>query len=566
MKQIFLAFVFLLSLSSCSYGQGNYNASMRKVNMAMSAIENLYVDTVNSDKLAEDAIIALLAKLDPHSSYSTPEEVKELNEPLQGNFDGIGVQFNMLTDTLYIVQVIPGGPSEKVGILAGDRIIYVEDTLIAGVSKKNNDVVKMLRGPKGTVVNVKILRNKNPQLLDFRITRDKIPIFSLDAAYMLDQKTGYVKLNRFAQTSHDELIEAMDKLKKQGMEDLIFDLQGNGGGYMGASIEIANEFLKRGSLIVYTEGVHQRREEAGANSNGNFMDGKLIILVDEYSASASEIVSGAIQDWDRGLIVGRRTFGKGLVQRPIPLPDNSMIRLTTARYYTPTGRSIQKPYENGDSESYNMEVIKRYNHGEMISADSIHFPDSLKYYTLTNKRIVYGGGGIMPDYFVPLDTTRLTKIHREINAAGLINKYTMNYVDSNRKKILSDYKSFSDYKSKFVVTESMLNDLLKMYKEERLTTNMDDWQSEELKTEDGLVTIKEEPQKGSTSSPLTQKDLDDFETSKSLIRMQTKAYIASDLYERGDFYEIINEVNDPLKKALEIINDPKEYDKLLGGK
>jgi len=564
MKQLFLAVAFLLLLNSCSYGQGTTPA-IRKVNIVMAAIENLYVDTINGGKLAEDAIVGLLEKLDPHSSYSTPEEVKELNEPLQGNFEGIGVQFNMLTDTLYIVQVIPGGPSEKVGILAGDRIIYVEDTLIAGVSKKNNDIIKMLRGPKGTIVNVKILRNKNPQLLDFRITRDKIPIYSLDAAYMLDKKTGYIKLNRFASTSYDEFKGAMKKLQDQGMENLIFDLQGNGGGYMNAAIEIANEFLKQGSLIVYTEGVHQRREEAMATYKGSLTKGRLIVLVDESSASASEIVSGAIQDWDRGLIVGRRTFGKGLVQRPIPLPDGSMIRLTTARYYTPTGRSIQKPYENGDSESYNMEVIGRYNHGELISADSIHFPDSLKYYTLTNKRIVYGGGGIMPDYFVPLDTTKLTKIHREISGAGLISKYTMQYVDENRNKILNSYKTFSDYKSKFAITESMLNDLLKMYKEERLTTNRNDWQSEELITENGIV-IKEEPKKGSTASPLTQKDLDDFETSKSLIRMQIKAYIASDLYDRGDFYEIINDINDPLKKALEIINNSEEYSKLLEGK
>lgn len=543
MKQVFLAFTFLLTLSSCSYGQGNVTPAARKVNMVMYAIENLYVDTINSNKLAEDAIVGLLEKLDPHSSYSTPEEVKELNEPLQGNFDGIGVQFNMLTDTLYIVQVIPGGPSEKVGIQAGDRIIFVEDTLIAGVGKKNADIVKMLRGPKGTVVNLKILRNKNPELLNFRIIRDKIPIFSLDAAYMLDKKNGYIKLNRFAATTHDEFKEAMEKLQKQGMENLILDLQGNGGGYLNAAIDIANTFLKQGSLIVYTEGTHQRREEAKATYKGNFTKGRLVVLVDESSASASEIVSGAIQDWDRGVIVGRRTFGKGLVQRPIPLPDGSMIRLTTARYYTPTGRYIQKPYE--DLESYNLDLIERYNHGEMISADSIHFPDSLIHHTLINKRVVYGGGGIMPDYFVPLDTTKMSKIHREINRSGLINRFTMKYVEDNRSKILDNYKTFANYRDKFTVTESMLSDLLNMYKEDR----------------------KENDKKSETEpTELTSEDLRGFDESKSLIRMQIKAFIASDLYDRGDYYEIINAINDPLTKALEIINNPKEYNKLLEGK
>lgn len=563
MKQIFLATVFLSLLYSCSYGQGNTTPAIRKVNMALYAIENLYVDTINSNKLAEDAIIALLEKLDPHSNYSTAEETKELNEPLQGNFDGIGIQFNMLTDTLYVVEVITLGPSEKVGILPGDRIIYVEDTLIAGVKKKNNDVIKMLRGPKGTIVNVKVLRKGNPELIDFKITRDKIPMYSLGAAYMLDKTTGYIKLDRFAATSYDEVMEAMKKLQDEGMKNLIFDLQSNGGGFMQPANEIANEFLKQGSLIVYTEGAHQRKDEIRANSRGSFMKGNLIILVDEYSASASEILSGAIQDWDRGLIVGRRTFGKGLVQRPIPLLDGSMIRLTTARYYTPTGRSIQKPYENGDLMTYNMEVMKRYNHGEMISADSIHFPDSLKYNTLINKRVVYGGGGIMPDYFIPMDTTRLTRIHREINAAGLVNRYVMRYVEDNRDKILSNYKTFNDFKNKFVITESMLNDLLSMHQEE---LKKDNAESDSISREDDPPLVDVEFQERNSNSELTQKDFDDFDTSKPLIRLQVKANIASNLYERGSYYEIFNEINDPLKKALELINNQKEYDKLLGNK
>lgn len=580
MKQSILLGIILITTYACSFGQGrnpNNNPAIQKVNMALFAIENLYVDTVDQNKLAEDAIIGMLEKLDPHSAYSNPEEVKELNEPLQGNFDGIGVQFNMVTDTLYIVQVIPGGPSEKIGIMAGDRILYVEDTLIAGVKKKNTDIMKMLRGPKGTVVNIKIMRNRNPNLLDFRIVRDKIPIHSLDAAYMLDKKTGYIKLNRFAATTYDEYKEALKKLKDQGMQNLILDLQGNGGGYLGAAIEIANDFLKQGSLIVYTEGTHQKRDDAKATYKGSMTKGRLAVLVDESSASASEIVAGAIQDWDRGIIVGRRTFGKGLVQRPIPLPDGSMIRLTTARYYTPSGRSIQKPYESGDIESYHKDLIDRYNHGEMLSADSIHFPDSLKAQTLVNKRTVYGGGGIMPDYFVPMDTTRMTKIHRSINATGTANKFVMNYVEDNRKAITGKYSNFDQFKANFKVTDQMMKDLLELYKIELkdLESNNSDDSEETEMVKEYLNEIKEETsskeKEGNSNTEIikespyevTQKDLEDYVKSRPLLEVQIKANIASNIYEQSSFYEIINEINDALKKALEIINDSNEYEKLL---
>lgn len=538
MKQTILSGILLICLYACSYGQGgSNNPAIRKVNMVMYAIENMYVDSVDNNKLAEDAIVGLLEKLDPHSVYSNPEEVKELNEPLQGNFDGIGVQFNMVTDTLYIVQVIPGGPSEKVGIIPGDRIIYVEDTLIAGVKIKNTDVVKMLRGPKGTVVNIKVMRNKSPNLLDFRIVRDKIPIYSLDAAYMLDKEIGYIKLNRFAATTHEEYKDSLKMLKEKGMQHLILDLQGNGGGYLGAAIDIANDFLKQGSLIVYTEGTHQKKDEAKATYKGSMEKGRLAILVNEASASASEIVAGAIQDWDRGVIIGRRTFGKGLVQRPIPLPDGSMIRLTTARYYTPTGRSIQKPYENGDSETYNKEVIDRYNHGEMISADSIHFPDSLKTYTLVNKRVVYGGGGIMPDYFVPLDTTQSTPIYRALFGTSAFHKYVLNFTEENRDKILNEYKTFNVFKDKFTVTDQMFNDLLELYR-----TDMEE---------------------GEAPREITQQDREDYLVSQEYLRIQLKANIASNIFETADFYEVINVLNDPLVKALEVIRNPEEYDKLL---
>jgi carboxyl-terminal processing protease len=541
MKHFVLISFLSVCLFACSFGQGNVPPSIQKVNRAMLAIENLYVDTINSDKLAEDAIIAILAKLDPHSSYMTPEEVKEMNEPLQGNFDGIGVQFNMLNDTLYIVQVIAGGPSEKVGIVAGDRIIMVNDTLIAGIGMKNTDIMSRLRGPKGTTVTVKIKRGNSPNLIPFKIVRDKIPIYSVDASYMIDDETGYIKLSRFAETSYNEFITALENLQSKGLKNLIFDLQGNGGGYMTAACEIANEFLKRGDLIVYTEGVHQRRDDLKASYKGSFEDGKVVILVDESSASASEIVSGALQDWDRAVIVGRRTFGKGLVQRPIQLPDGSMIRLTTARYYTPTGRFIQKPYEKGNIESYHKDLITRYNSGEMMSSDSIHFPDSLKFSTLVNHRTVYGGGGIMPDYFVPIDTARYTDLHRSLNASGTIYKFILNTIDKNRASYQSRYKDFASFQKQFAASAQMLDDLLKLYKEEK-----------------GKTENKEE-----SAADFTEVDREQFQRSKPLIQLQVKALIARDLWNTNEYFQVINEDNESLKKAVQIIENQEEYNKLL---
>lgn len=570
MKNVFLSLLLSVCLVSCSYGQGSMDPAAWKVNRAISVIDNYYVDTINKNKLADEAIIALLQKLDPHSGYLTPEEVKEMNEPLKGNFDGIGIQFNMLTDTLYVIQVIPGGPSEKVGIVAGDRIIQVNDTAIAGVGMKNTDVMSRLRGQKGTTVQVKVMRGSNPNLITFKIVRDKIPIYSLDASYMLDKVTGYIKLNRFAETTYDEFIKALRELQAQGMKNLVLDLQDNGGGYLNSAIEIANEFLKRGNLIVYTEGVHQRREDAHATMKGSFEDGKLIVLINESSASASEIVTGALQDWDRSVVVGRRSFGKGLVQRPIPFPDGSMIKLTTARYYTPTGRSIQKPYENGDSDSYNMEVIQRYNRGEMLSADSIHFPDSLKYYTLVNKRVVYGGGGIMPDYFVPIDTSRYTDMHRSLIASGVVNKFVMNYIDKNRTNLQDQYKNFASYQSHFNVNDAMLKDLLELFKKEdfeMIGRNTASTSEEEFVVPEDLdtkISIVDSKNKRRTSAKLTAADMQQFEKSKSLIKLQIKALIARDLWNMSEYYQIINDENDALKKAIEIIENSKEYDKLLG--
>lgn len=519
----------LIACCAC-FGSQAQKASVdaRKLQLALFAITNLYVDTTSETKLVEDAIVGMLEKLDPHSTYMDPEETKQMNEPLQGNFDGIGIQFNVLTDTVYVIQVIPGGPSEKVGLMAGDRIIEVNDSLIAGVKMKTSDIMKRLRGPKGSEVRVKVKRGDRPELIEYRIVRGKIPVYSLDAAYMADKQTGYIKLNRFAASSANEFREALEKLRKTGMKNLILDLQGNGGGYLNIAIELADEFLEKQRLIVYTKGSKQPREEAHSTARGQFQNGRLVILVDESSASASEIVTGAIQDWDRGVVVGRRTFGKGLVQKPIPLPDGSMIRLTVSRYYTPTGRCIQKPYERGNLDAYHHDLIDRYNKGELMSADSIHFPDSMKYQTLVTGRTVYGGGGIMPDVFIPVDTTRYTDYHRKLVAAGVVNRVAMNYMDRHRAELTKKYPTFAAYKQSFQVDDELLNELTLMGQQDKI----------ELVAEE-------------------------FERSKALIALQVKALIARDLFDMAQYFQIINEDNPSYLKALEIINSKEHYNRLL---
>jgi len=562
MKQFFLVCILICCMNACSYGQDRIYSTtqqgqdfsniifrdpdIQKVGITLAAIKRLYVDTVNSSKLTENIIIDLLEKLDPHSAYMTAEEVREANEPLQGNFDGIGIQFNMLTDTLYVIQVLKGGPSEKIGILAGDKIIFVDDTLIAGVKMKNTDVMSKLKGPKGTTVNVKILRQGFPKLLDFKIIRDRIPLYSINSSYMIDNKTGYIQIDRFAKTTPQEFIDSLKNLKAKGMENLILDLQGNSGGILESSVELSNEFLNPGSLIVYTEGVNQKRDDWRSTKNGAFKNGRLIILVDEFSASASEIVAGAIQDWDRGVIVGRRTYGKGLVQRPIPLPDGSMIRLTTAHYYTPTGRSIQKPYTQGDRDSYHKDLTDRYNKGEMISADSIHFPDSLKYFTLLNNRTVYGGGGIMPDYYIPVDTTSTiytalsTPLYREIVYKNFLVRYVRNNIEANRERYKKQYPNFDSFKKNFIVNENMLNELINIYKKDK---------ADEL---------------SETAYQLTTEQQKEFEKSKFLLSQWIKMLIARELFGENEYYQLRNPFFlDSYNKAIEIINDENEYNKLL---
>ena len=490
----------------------------QKLTLAEYAIVNLYVDETDENKLVESAIMAMLKELDPHSTYSNAEEVKKMNEPLQGNFDGIGIQFNMMEDTLLVIQPVSGGPSEKMGIRAGDRIVYVNDTLIAGVKMSTEDIMRRLKGPKGTKVNLKIVRRGVNELLSFMVVRDKIPVHSLDASYMITPKIGYIKINRFGATTHEEFMNALASLKGQGMQDLILDLQGNGGGYLNAAIDIANEFLGQGELIVYTEGRRNPRHEFVAKGDGKHRQGKLVVLVDEYSASASEIVSGAVQDWDRGAVVGRRTFGKGLVQRPIELPDGSMIRLTVARYYTPAGRCIQKPYDS--VEKYNADLIERYNRGEMMSADSIHFPDSLKCKTLKEGRTVYGGGGIMPDYFVPVDTTLFTPYHRQLSNKGVILKVHFQLIDAHREEWKKDYLDYALFCKKFDLSDSIMKQLIAEGEKEGVTFN--------------------EKQ---------------YKKSEPLIKLQLKALIARDLWDMNEYYHTINAVNESVKKAVELLKN-----------
>lgn len=504
---------------------------IQKLGFVTYMINKYYVDTTSTDKMAEDAIRGILTNLDPHSSYISKENLQRESEPLEGSFDGIGVTFQMMEDTLLVIQTISGGPSEKVGIMAGDRFIYVNDTIIAGVNMQNIDIMKRIRGPKGTVVSIKVLRRGVPDLIEFRITRDKIPLYSVDAAYMINDETGYIKVDRFSSTTLEEFNTALKKLKSQKMKNLIIDLQDNGGGYMSAAIGMVDNFLQKDQLIVYQEGKAQPRENYVASGKDEIFDGNLVVLVDEGSASASEIVSGAIQDWDRGVIIGRRTFGKGLVQKMMDLPDGSQIRLTTARYHTPTGRCIQRPYKD-NIKNYRNDLIERYNHGELMHEDSISFPDSLKHQTLNLKRTIYGGGGIMPDLFVPLDTMKYTQYHRNLVGKGVLNKFILQYMEKNRDELNKKYKSdknlFEKFKEEFEVSESDLNELVEAGEKEGVK----------------LDSIQ-------------------YGKSKNLIKKQIKANIARDMWESGEYYQIMNTENDIYMKAIEVLSSKKNYEAAL---
>lgn len=513
----------LLTQTTFAQKSNSTENNLRKLNFAEQAIKNLYVEEVNETKLVEDAIRGMLEKLDPHSSYSTPQETKQMTEPLNGSFEGIGVQFNMVEDTLLVIQPVTKGPSEKVGIIAGDRIVHVNDTAIAGVKMTKEEIMRRLRGPKGTTVKLGIRRHGISDELTFMVKRDKIPVHSIDATYMIKPGIGYIRIGNFSATTYKEFMESMEKLKAQGMKDLILDLQENGGGYLQAAADLAGEFLHHGDMIVYTEGRRVPRHDYTAPRNGSFLDGKIVVLVDQFTASAAEIVTGAIQDHDRGMVVGRRTYGKGLVQRPIDLPDGSMIRLTIAHYYTPSGRCIQKPYEKGNRKSYDEDLLNRLKAGELTNADSIHFADSLKFETLKEHRTVYGGGGIMPDYFVPLDTTKYTRYHRELAAKSVIIQQNLRYVDSHRKELKKRYPDFAAFKTSFEVPQSLIDHIIKEGEKQKI------------------------------------KPKDDAERQQTMpyLRQQLKALIARDLWDMSEYFSIINDSSDTVKKALELLTDKK---------
>ncbi len=523
----YITLLLVILLVSTIDAQLRLNSDIIKLNNVYNVISKLYVDSVDDGKLVEAAINATLKELDPHSSYIPKEEVDKVNEPLEGSFEGVGIQFQLFEDTILVVQTITGTPAEKVGVMPGDRIVYINDELVAGQKIQNSDVTKRLRGPKGEVVEVKIARRGVSELILFKIIRDKIPVNSIDAAYMIDDEIGYIKINNFGGKTMDEYKETFTKLKQEGMKSLILNLQGNGGGYMSAAIALADEFLGRNQLIVYTEGLKVPKRSAVATPIGGFERGKLIILVDEYSASASEIVSGAVQDWDRGIIIGRRTFGKGLVQQQIPLTDGSLLRLTTSRYYTPSGRSIQKPYDEG-VDKYRGDLLERYKHGELQHIDSIHFSDSLKYQTKMLRRTVYGGGGIMPDIFIPIDTTRYTDYHRKIVAQGIVNKIVVQHIDKNRKSLSKKYPDFETFNQSFFINGKTLETLI------------------EMATKEGI-----------------EYDEEQYKKSESLIAMQLKALIARDLWSMNEYYRIMDADNESLQKAIEILRSDGEYEKIL---
>jgi carboxyl-terminal processing protease len=494
-----------------------------KFGRLLRLIDAFYVDTTNIGKLTEKAIISTLKELDPHSVYISKADVDKMNEPLVGNFEGIGITFNIFRDTLLVTSVVPGGPSEKSGMLAGDRILFIDGKNVAGIGLTNNDVFAKLRGPKGTRVDLKVQRSRVKELLDFAIIRDKIPLYSLDASYMLDNETGYIKLSRFAASSNEEFKTALAELKKGNLKNLILDLRDNGGGYMKAATDLAEQFLPANRLIVYTEGAKSPKREYKSSGNGMFEQGKLVILTNEGTASASEIVSGAVQDWDRGIIIGRRSYGKGLVQNPFTLNDGSQVRLTTAHYYTPSGRCIQRPYKNG-VEEYRSDFLKRRENGELFHADSIHISDSLKYKTLSTGRTVYGGGGIIPDFFIPLDTSSLYLYYNKLRSQNVLYNFVLEYIDLNRSKLLKQYPVFQKFNSGFLVGDEMIETMIRKGEKENIP-----------------------------------RDAKSLQFTKPLMKKEIKAYIARDLFATKYFFQVYNEDDTAIRKALEVIRSKDQY-------
>lgn len=486
---------------------------------ALEIIKFAYVDTVNEAELTEHAIRGMLKELDPHSVYLSAEELKEANEPLQGSFDGIGVQFSIISDTIVVISPTPGGPSEKVGIMPGDKIVKIDGDEAVGSIVNNNFVFKKLRGERGSKVLIGIFRQGAKDILEFTIIRDQIPINSLDAVFMASPETGYIKINRFARTTIREFKEALIKLQAQGMQNLILDLSYNSGGYLDVAIELSDQFLEKEKLIVYTEGNSSPKQKFNSTVRGVFKKGKLVVLINEGSASASEIVSGAVQDWDRALLVGRRSFGKGLVQRPFDLPDGSAIRLTTARYYTPTGRSIQKPYEDGIDQYYK-DLSDRFKSGELVDPTKIHMPDSLKFETMVNKRPVYGGGGVMPDFYIPLDTTRISDFYSQLLRKGILNQFSFEYANKNRDHLIKTYPDLNVFIKQFDVDEAFMNEFFAY------------------------------AAKNGIENTATETDKSDI-----YMRNQLKALVARNLWDFSAYIQISIQMDEAYKRALEIIGD-----------
>ena len=519
-KKVALGWMMAWGMVAVAWSQSSdFEEQGQKFNTLLYYMDQLYVEDTDMESLVETAIVNMLEEMDPHSVYIPAEELQAADEPLNGNFEGVGIQFNIFRDTIMVVSPISGGPSEKLGIMAGDRIVTVDGEVVAGTGVTNKDVQRLLKGPKGTLVTVGIKRGNDPELLTFEIIRDKIPIFSVDASFMVAPGIGYVKVNRFSKSTMSELYKAFAKLQQEGMEDLILDLQGNGGGMLRTAIQMADEFLSEQKLIVYTEGRSFPRDDTYARIPGRFEKGRLVVLIDQGSASASEIVSGAVQDWDRGLIVGRRSFGKGLVQRPVNLPDGSAVRLTVQKYYTPSGRCIQKPYDEG-VDAYRMEKFDRYDTGELMSLDSLNLPDSLKYETRLRGRTVYGGGGIVPDVFVPLDTTDNSAYFSSILRKGLDNRYALTYVDSRRAELEEAYPTEDIFLEKFEVTGQMLEDF------------------QAFATDEGV-----------------EFDEEDWSKSGDAIALRLKAMMGRNLLEQSTFYRVISGLNESLERAIEILQD-----------
>ena len=553
----------------------------KKMQFLLESVDKQYVDTVNFEKLVEKGIVEMLKELDPHSTYIPKKDVQQTNEPLEGNFDGIGVTFQMIKDTINIMEVLVGGPSEKVGLLPGDKIIKVDTSVACGKGISNSWVQKHLRGKKGTKVEVTVKRGRNPQPLVFTITRDKIPMNSINVSYMVDDEVGYIRLERFARTSPNEFKEAITKLKKQGLKHLIFDLRGNGGGYLDVAFSIADEFIKDGKMIVYTDNFRKTGQQFVSSTRGDFEKGKLVILVDEGSASASEIVTGAVQDWDRGIVMGRRTFGKGLVQKPIYLPDGAMIRLTISHYYTPTGRCIQKPYNDGLDNYFN-DLRNRQKHGEYLTADSISFPDSLKFYT-PKGRVVYGGGGIMPDIFIPVDTTKYSTLYNEIMRKGIFGNFTMNFMEDHRAEMLEKYPTMHDFKVNFIINDSLYSEFMDFAKKEGVkdsisfdfAKNMENF-AKKMKTElDSIYNSYDNAVDDNQKFEELEKMMKEYirESYAETLRLRNEAKspefimeylkfeMARTMYGYGQAYEIFLLSDDAFQQAYEVIKDDKFFKK-----